>query len=462
MTDSAESRQDALKPSRTAGTRTSTVIAGTYRLLQKLGSGAMGEVYDAEHIRLGRHVAVKLLRADSMDDHRAVKRFQSETRALATVRSDHIVSVLDCGELEDGTPYIVMELLDGEDLRRLLERSKPLALRRAAHLALGACRGLSVVHAAGIVHRDLKPANLFVARGSRGEEVCKILDFGVAKLVGSDSTHQGALLGTIRYMAPEQIRSGKDVGPASDVYAIGAILYECLAGISARTTESREELMFEILSGPPVRLSKHCPSIPAPLESLVMKALASEPADRFESADAMAEELEAVLAGAARVDATEPDSSDVFERGHSSRDRVVRSINRHRPKIVAGAAVLGLAIGWFARSLSEQGNVEVVAAPAPEPAKAALLPEARAAEPIARSTQAPPEEPSTVPSLPVSSAVPSVSSGVTILPSAQRSGAPARRPSARSSTASHNSTTASAPGSGIDVSSPYSSDVKSP
>src|SRR5689334_18916748 len=104
MTESAESRNEALKPTRSPGTRASTVIAGTYRLLHKLGSGAMGEVYEAEHVRLGRHVAVKLLRADSMDDHRAVKRFQSETRALATVRSDHIVSVVDCGELDDGTP----------------------------------------------------------------------------------------------------------------------------------------------------------------------------------------------------------------------------------------------------------------------------------------------------------------------------------------------------------------------
>src|SRR5262249_19470914 len=160
--------------------------------------------------------------------------------------SEHVVSVFDCGELDDGTPYLVMERLIGEDLRSLIQREGKLPIARAAQLALDACRGLAVVHGAGLVHRDIKPANLFVARRPGDREICKVLDFGVAKVLASEATHQGAFIGTVRYMAPEQLIDSVSVGPPTDVYAIGAILYECLAGMPPHAGETAQELMFSI------------------------------------------------------------------------------------------------------------------------------------------------------------------------------------------------------------------------
>src|SRR6185503_7681116 len=140
----------------------------------------MGEVYEAEHIRLGKRVAVKFMRAEVADDRRAVKRFGREVRALAAVMSENVVDVFDCGEVDGEIPFIVMERLQGEDMRKLLAREGALHARRAVRLALDACAGLSAVHAAGLVHRDLKPANLFLTSSKARGELCKILDFGVA------------------------------------------------------------------------------------------------------------------------------------------------------------------------------------------------------------------------------------------------------------------------------------------
>lgn len=421
----------------------------------------MGEVYEAEHVRLGRRVAVKLLRADSMDDHRAVRRFQSETRALATLRSDHIVSVFDCGELEDGTPFIVMERLEGEDLRRLLERVRPLPIRRTVHLALDVCHALSVVHAAGIVHRDLKPANLFVARGDRGEDVCKILDFGVAKLIGSDSTHQGALLGTIRYMAPEQIRESKEVGPAADIYALGAILYECLAGKPARVSDSREALMFEILNGSPSSLVDHCPSVPPRLAQLVMKALASDPKARFDSVDDMLVELEAVLASApTSADSTESDSSTAAE----SRPRGLRALelrDRHRARVLAGVAAVGLLVGWLLRGLTATSRASDTPEPAASSMAAVPTEKPRTQAPVPSPTVTPSNlEPAAAQALPSASAAPATPINI---PSTTQ---PSQNPAHRRAPGTHLVPKAPSASSqdpvGIDVSSPYSSDVHRP
>jgi serine/threonine-protein kinase len=260
-------------------TRRGEVLAGTYRLLERIGAGGMGEVYAAEHARLGRRVAVKILRPD--DHQAALDRFRREVKAIARLESEYVVNVMDCGEADDGTPFLVMDLLHGEDLRCLLKREVQLPIARAVNLILDACHGVAAVHDAGLVHRDLKPGNLFVTRRSTGEDWCKILDFGVAKIDTSTWTAEGAVIGTIRYMAPEQLRDGASAGPSVDIYALAAILYECLSGTSPYTSTSVEELMFKVMNETPTPIEELNPRVPAPLSEAVQRAMAKSPNERF-------------------------------------------------------------------------------------------------------------------------------------------------------------------------------------
>jgi serine/threonine-protein kinase len=266
------------------------IVAGTYRVAHRLGSGGMGEIRAAEHVRLGRPVAIKFLRAGALVDPKAKEHFRHEARRASAVRSEHVVKVFDYGELEDETPYLVMERLFGEDLRSLLARDGALAVRRAVKLVLDACRGLSAVHAAGLVHRDLKPANLFVEGESDLPERCVVLDFGVAKSLANDTTRPGTLVGTIRYMAPEQLVNASSVTVAADVYALGAILYEALTGVPAHTGGTIEETMFDILHRD-VRNPAELRPMPAELAALVMRMLARSPARRFARIDEVARAL---------------------------------------------------------------------------------------------------------------------------------------------------------------------------
>lgn len=178
-----------------------------YRLVKKLGEGAVGEVFEAEHCSLGHAVAVKVLHTHLLSRARTRQRFQSEARALARIDSEYVVRVLDYGTLDDGRPFTVMELLKGVDMRALLAYEHRVSIARGVRLVQDACRGLAAAHAAGFIHRDLKPENLFVARRPDGSERCKVIDFGVAREVNaSPVTAEGTLVGTTRYMTPEQVR----------------------------------------------------------------------------------------------------------------------------------------------------------------------------------------------------------------------------------------------------------------
>jgi eukaryotic-like serine/threonine-protein kinase len=274
--------------------RIGLVIAGTYRITRQIGSGGSSDVFEAEHLRLGTLFAVKVLR-DVERARRAAQRFRREARVVARLRSEHIVRVLDCGELEDSTPYLVMELLEGEDLRKLLNRETAIPARRAVQLVREACHALSEVHQAGLVHRDLKPENLFICRRSTGEDWCKVLDFGVAKMEASLATAQGAIVGTVRYMAPEQLADGASVGPATDVYALGAILYECLSGHSLHAGETIQEVMFSVMNRTPVALGTLCPSLPKTLVDAVERCVTKRPIDRPQQASELARLLSSAL-----------------------------------------------------------------------------------------------------------------------------------------------------------------------
>ena len=292
-TDLPES--DVSERHRIADARIGQVVAGSYRIARYIGSGGSSHVFQAEHLRLGTGFAVKLLRADLDRGRRAAQRFRREARAVARLRSEHVVRVIDCGELEDNTPYLVMELLEGEDLRGLLNRETALPARRAVHLICEACQGLAEVHQSGLVHRDVKPENLFLCRRSSGEDWCKVLDFGVAKMEASIATAQGAIVGTVRYMAPEQLADGASVSAATDIYALGAILYECLSGRPAHVGEAIQEVMFSVMHKEPTPLSTLRPTLPQALIDVVEHCLAKQASERPQHVTDLARLLSAAI-----------------------------------------------------------------------------------------------------------------------------------------------------------------------
>ncbi len=266
------------------------MLGNRYRVMAHLGSGGMGEVYEVEHVVLGRHFAAKVLRRELSTDATLVSRFGSEVRAMARLRSDHVAHIVDVGNLENGAPYFVMELLKGVDLKTLLRRVGSLAPRRAVGLLSDACWGLHAAHEAGLVHRDIKPSNLFVADTDSGGERCLLLDFGVTKSDTTGYTRTGQIVGTPQYMAPEQLEEGT-VDARSDLYAVGAVLYECLVGRPPHKGETLERVLYSIMNKDPTPLWKQRPEISEGLSRVVECALARSPASRFASASAMADAL---------------------------------------------------------------------------------------------------------------------------------------------------------------------------
>jgi eukaryotic-like serine/threonine-protein kinase len=277
-----DTRIHALGPSR-VGER-----LGNLYLVRLIGAGGMGAVYEAKHVSLPIERAVKILNPEHARSQSTCDRFLREARIAASLKSRHIVAVTDYGRADDGTPYLVMDLLAGEDLASLLRREGPMATSRAANLMAQACIGLKGAHAyeSGIVHRDLKPENLFICRDSNGDEILKVLDFGIAKILDSKAhgpkTDTGAAIGTPYYMSPEQAEGGP-IDQRTDIYAIGAILYEILCGRKAHPGDSYNRVIANILLGAPVPLRTLRGDLPPGLLAIVQRAMAREPSDRYQS-----------------------------------------------------------------------------------------------------------------------------------------------------------------------------------
>src|SRR5580698_8121411 len=208
-----------------AGVREGDILAGQYRVERVLGIGGMGVVVAAHHIQLDEKVALKFLLPDALGDADAVSRFAREARAAVKIKSEHVARVIDVGELANGAPYMVMEYLEGSDLAGKLASSGPMALDQAVSFVLQACEALAEAHVLGIVHRDLKPANLFLANRPSGPPVVKVLDFGISKSMGGESSGQltstATIIGSPMFMSPEQLLSSKDVTPRSDIWSLG-------------------------------------------------------------------------------------------------------------------------------------------------------------------------------------------------------------------------------------------------
>jgi serine/threonine-protein kinase len=273
---------------RLSDSRIGEVLGDKYRLIRLIGQGGMGSVYEAQHAFVGRKFAVKLLRPECATIPEAVARFHREATAVAEVESKHIVGVFDFGLAASGSPYIVMEYLTGEDCRSALRRAGTLPAARAAQIVGEACKGLETAHRLDIVHRDLKPENLFIAHEPDGAEVVKVLDFGIAKLrhraTTLFATQAGAVMGTAVYMSPEQARESRDVDHRTDIYSLGATLYEMVSGRPPHDGETFAGIIFSILRQEPSPLEALCPNLPARFGDVVRKAMAKEPAERYQSA----------------------------------------------------------------------------------------------------------------------------------------------------------------------------------
>jgi serine/threonine-protein kinase len=382
------------------GRRAGEIVGGRYRLGPLIASGGMGDVYEAEHLGLGRTVALKFIRPERQRDPVILERFAREARTLAALAGDHVVSVLDV-DSAGGAPFLVMERLHGEDLAAVLARG-PLEVATAVTFVIEACEGLARAHERGLVHRDIKPGNLFLCRDDRGASKVKLLDFGIVKLppaAGAALTATGQPLGTAPYMAPEQARGEQGLDARVDVHALGAILYEALTGRRAHPGETYNEVLYHVLTQPVEPPSVARPGLPPGLEAVVLRALAPRAVDRQRDAAELRDELVPYASSVATTTCAGGATAAAAARGRGVVSRRLLP-PRHRgaaPRLLA-VGVAAAAIGLFVqqRGRGEGGASEAAApvavcpappaaeapglgarpAPSPEPPPAAAAPAA--------------------------------------------------------------------------------------
>jgi serine/threonine-protein kinase len=405
-------------------------IDGRYQIVRLLGQGGMGAVYEATHLGTGRRVALKVIIAGALISREVIVRFQREARAAGVIESQHIVQVLDTGiDREQGVPYIVMEYLVGEDLQKLCERVGPLAPELALRIAAQACSGLHKAHEARVIHRDIKPANLYLARRDDADVVVRLLDFGIAKvkedqLTGSTDqslTRTGSMMGSPLYMSPEQAVGSKAIDHRTDIWSLGAVLYEVLAGKSPHHgAETLGQLIMAICSAPPAPLTHVAPSVPPEVAEIVHRALRLDPNERFQSAAEMREAIrrllpngtsvtEDMLASAATLSTSRPELQAAATGGAPARSTpspFIRSAAKTvATPLVAGVGALlgfgtaGAAAFWFLghrvdAEASKAGASAAAAisappvAPAAPHAAAAATASVEAAPPVDRASSA--------------------------------------------------------------------------
>ncbi|HUS32062.1 MAG TPA: serine/threonine-protein kinase [Kofleriaceae bacterium] len=354
-------------------------VLGNYRLIRKLGEGGVGTVYEGEHIRLGRKMALKVLHPETASAE-VIVRFFNEARAVNQIRHPNIVDVEDFVTAETGEHYLIMELLAGEDLRTIATREGVLDPRRVAAIGEQIASALGAIHGAGIVHRDIKPDNIYVCRKPDGTEIAKLIDFGIAKFLGSAEgmTREGMTLGTPEYMAPEQILSSGKPGPAADLYSLGMLMYECVSGAPAFTATTTAAILRGHISEPVVPPSlRRGEPVPPVLEAAILKCLEKDPKNRFASGDELATALRAERA----VDLITPR----FEPGKPRRK------SRALQMLPAFAMAAAAAVLHFLPKPENQAHAEVAAAPTPAPV--AVVEKPAEAAPAPTPTPPPPAAP---------------------------------------------------------------------
>ena len=425
------------------------VLDGKFQVERVLGRGGMGQVVAAMHLQLRERVALKFLLPSAAHKPGSRARFLREARATVKLRSDHVARVIDVGTLAGDLPYMVMEYLEGEDLQSMLGARGALPVREAIDLLLQAMEGVAEAHAQDIVHRDLKPSNLFVSITRDGEHVVKVLDFGISKMLGAgddalaaDLTQTSSALGSPMYMSPEQVRSTKQVDSRSDVWSLGVILYEMLAGCPPWRADSVSAVTAMIAADDPPSLRALRPDIPPALEALVLRALAKPIDERIQNVGAFAAALNAVdpsphgqdsferisrvLGGSRRrlPRSREPSHASIVILPESSGraasipdsalSPITRSLKPPRQARWAVVAIAGVAIALVAAI-----GVEWVSARGPNAAAAPTVAAASASSPLApasmpaAASQAPVSAPIVAPSAPPPSAMPSASTAPT-------------------------------------------------
>jgi serine/threonine protein kinase len=356
------SKRQPAKPKNPKDSRAEDAIGrvlGSYKLLEVIGRGGMGRVYRAEHTRLGRQVALKLLRPEYAVKRDAVARFFQEAKAVNKIRHRNIVEVTDYVELDNGTTFIIMELLEGASLGRALRQHGPMDAPRLLAILVQVCDALEAAHAVGIVHRDLKPDNVFLVQED-GMEVAKLLDFGVAKLVAHDDdsvdeayqTAAGSVVGTPAYMSPEQA-AGLEVDGRSDVYSLGAIMYELFCGQPLFRGRSFGDFVVKHMSEPPVppRQTPGGAAMRPELEQIILRCLAKSSRDRFQTVgelrDRLYQHLGELDGGVGLVEMRNPRLSGVRQavtpvssRRSGQRDAIAEQLVQSAPGLAGVAAGL--------------------------------------------------------------------------------------------------------------------------
>ena len=328
-------------------------IDGKYVLIRLIGTGGMGVVFEAEHLRLKQRCAIKMLSPEMLREVDIVHRFEREARASALLRSPHVTRVTDVATTPQGVPYIVMELLTGQDLDGLLTARGRLPFPEAVDYVLQGCAAVAEAHAAGIIHRDLKPGNLFVAHEEQGV-VVKVLDFGISKMVEEESklTSAGMTMGTVLYMSPEQLRSAAKVDARSDIWSLGIILYELVCG-EPPFVGTATQVAAAIVSEDAPDITQRC-NVPPALGAIIHRTLRRAPNERFSSVT----ELVAALAPFAPPESLGRAVSAQVARRGSSRQLAVEADHASSPRVGSGAnaSVTGDARTEVSTSVSHEVN----------------------------------------------------------------------------------------------------------
>ena len=343
-----------------------------------IGAGGMGAVYRAKHLRTGRELALKVLLPEFAARPDLMQRFMAEARAAGALNHPGIVEVVDLDH-EGDLHYIVMELIEGEELQARMQREHPLPFPFVARIGADIADAISCAHASSpkIVHRDLKPQNVLLAREGRQRDIVKVLDFGIAKLVESETlvhslTRSGEIYGTPLYMSPEQLRNSKDVDERADIYSIGVILYHALAGVTPFKGESFPDLVISISTEPPPPLRSLRPDVPPGLAAVVEKAMARSKQDRFASALDL---RNALLPFAGEAVGAGPVSSDMFAATQAAPPVVTTAklppARRRRPRL---PLVIGIALAAVAAGLAIPLTLSRRPPPPPPPARVETKP----------------------------------------------------------------------------------------
>src|SRR4051812_5857690 len=307
------------------------VLAGKYRVERILGVGGMGIVLAVEHLELGQRMAIKMMLPGVAPDEMAVTRFLREARSAAALQSEHVVRIFDVGTLDSGAPYMVMELLRGEDLSQVLLNVGRLEIRDAVDYVLQACHAIAEAHAMGVVHRDLKPSNLFLTRRSDGTALVKVLDFGISKAMDASSgsglsanlTATSAVMGSPLYMSPEQVRNAKQVDARADIWSLGVILHELLTGNPVFQADTLPGICAAIIADEPPPLCALREDAAPGLEAVLRRCLEKSVKQRFQSTHELMQALRPFastsVASGSRFTLPEVGSGRPFSDASSSR-----------------------------------------------------------------------------------------------------------------------------------------------